>query len=124
MKTELKKRILRCWTYFRRAHSTYLAFFISFANFIVIQYRLLIQYVPFLHYIFSSLTAFALTFFAIYVPLAILIGWLDYRKLAVPVDTALMAKANPYSRDIAKALYLIADGKYEEAKKVLEKWFK
>lgn len=117
-----KSFVLRLWAYFRRAHSTYLAFIISFANFVVIQYRLLVEHVSFLRLLFANLTAFAVAFFAVYVPLAIVLGWLDYKRLSMPVDMELGTRANPWTRDLAKALYLIADGKYEEAKKVLERW--
>jgi len=94
----------------------------SFANFIVIQYRLLVEYIPLLKLVFSSLIAFAIAFFLVYVPLAILIGWYDYRKFAVPVDTALVAKASPWNRDLARALILIAEGRNREAIEVLRKW--
>jgi hypothetical protein len=117
-----KSRILRYWTYFRRGHGTYLAFFMSFANFMVIQYRLVIEYVSFLEALFSSLTIFALTFFVVYVPAATIIGWLDYKKLAVPVDATVSARANPWVRDLATALALMAEGKNEEAKEILKKW--
>ena len=119
-----KQRILRWWTYFRRGHNTYLVFLMSFANFIVIQYRLLIEYVPFLKYMFSSLTAFALTFIAIYIPLSIIIGWLDYKKGLVRTEVSLLAQRNPFFKDLAKALILMSEGKSEEARKILEKWVK
>jgi len=114
--------VLRAWTYMRRGHGTYLVFFLSFANFIVIQYRLLIEYVPIMKVLFSSLTAFAITFFLVYIPLAILIGWYDYKKFAVPVETALGAKASPWVRDLAKALILIAEGRNKEVIEILKKW--
>jgi len=117
-----KQRILRWWTYFRRGHSTYLAFFLSFANFIVIQYRLLVEYIPVMKVLFSSLLAFAASFFLVYVPLAIIIGWYDYRKFAVPVETSISAKASPWHRDITRALMLIAEGRNKEAVEVLRKW--
>jgi len=124
MKVFSKDRILRWWTYFRRGHGTYLVFFLSFANFIVIQYRLLVEYIPAMKLMFSSLLAFAAAFFLIYVPLAILIGWYDYKKFAVPVESTIGAKASPWNRDIAKALMLIAEGKNKEAIKILKKWTK
>lgn len=117
-----KDFMLRLWTYYRRGHGTYLVFLLSFANFIVIQYRLLVEYVPALRLLFSSLMAFAVAFFLVYVPLAVVIGWLDYRRFAVPVDSALTARASPWHRDVAKALILIAEGRGEEATKILEKW--
>lgn len=117
-----KGRILRYWTYFRRGHSIYLVFLISFANFAVIQYRLLVSQITWLKILFPSLTTFIIAFLITYVPLAIIIGWLDYRRLAVPIDLTLMARASPFSRDLAKALILIAEGRNKEAVEILKKW--
>ena len=118
----MKQKLLRCWTYARRGHNTYLAFLVSMANFIVIQYKLLIQHVALLKTFFTNLTLFAVAFALTYIPLTVLIGWLDYKKYAMPTDMALMAKASPYNRDIAKALILIARGKNDEAIEILRKW--
>jgi len=120
--SRVKDRVFRYFYYFRRGHSTYFVYLISFLNFIVIQYRLLIERIPFLEYVFQSLTAFALAFFATYIPVAILIGWLDVRRGAVPVEGALLARVNPYSQTLLKALYLMADGRNEEAKALLRPW--
>lgn len=79
------------------------------------------EYIPALKLFFTNLTAFAVTFFLVYVPLAVVIGWLDYRKFAVPIDTVLVAKAFPWNRDLARALILIAEGKNREAIEVLRK---
>ena len=117
-----KTRILRIWSYVRRGHSTYLVFMVSLANFIVIQYRLLVEYIPVLHLLFREIWLFALSFIIVYIPLAAFIGWMDYRRLAVPVDMALMARANPWVRDLSMALILMADGRYEEAKRILRRW--
>jgi len=122
LRKDPKNFILRLWTYYRRGHGTYLVFFLSFANFIVIQYRLLVEYIPVLRVLFSSLLAFAIVFFLVYVPLAIIIGWYDYKRFAVPVESAIGARASPWNRDIAKALMLIAEGKNKEAVEVLRKW--
>ena len=115
-------QVLRYWTYFRRGHSTYLAFFMSFMNFIIIQYRLLIENIPLLDAIFSSLSIFAIIFFFVYFPLAIIIGWQDYKKYAVPVDATIAAKANPWVNDLSRALMLICDNENEKAKEILQKW--
>ena len=72
--------------------------------------------------VISSLWMFALLFLLTYIPSAVIIGWLDYKRLAVPVETALTAKANPWVKDLSKALILIAEGKPEEAKKLLKRW--
>ena len=54
-KSNPRNFLLRLWAYFRRGHSAYLSFILSFANFVVLQYRLLIQYVPFLKYLFMNI---------------------------------------------------------------------
>lgn len=115
----LKNKVLRCWWYFRRGHSTYLAFFLSFANFIVIQYQLYLSKVLDLPF-----HLFAILFPIIYVPLAVFIGWYDRRKGAVPVDVALVATVNPWVKDLAKALKFMNEGKNDEAVKILERWCK
>ena len=53
-----------------------------------------------------------------------LIGWQDYKHAAVPVDAILGAKANPYNRDLARAIILLSQGKNEEVRKLMEKWTK
>lgn len=116
------KYLLRWWSYFRRGHSIYLAFMVSLANFLVIQYRLLVEYIEPLRLLFDSLLVFAVVFLTVYVPLAVLIGWVDYKKASFPVDATIMARHNPYARDIARALIAIAEGRTEDAKKILEKW--
>ena len=87
-----KIRIFRWIVYFRRGHNAWLVYLVSFANFIVIQYRLLIEYVKPLEVIFSSLTFFAVAFFLTYVPIATLIGWIDTKKATVPREM----EVNPY----------------------------
>ena len=116
-----RDRLLRWLTYFRRGHNAYLVFLVSFANFVVIQYRLLIQYVPALKMIFTSLTAFVIAFFLVYIPLAITIGWYDYKKFAVLMERRLGALANPRNRDISKALMLIAQGEMMRMSSYLRK---
>ena len=120
--SDVSSWVLRCWTYFRRGHSVYLVFLMSFLNFIVIQYRLVVQNIPILYKTLPRLWIFTIVLLATYIPIATIIGWLDYKKGSVPTDRALGAKASPWVRDLAKALMLIADGKSEEAKKILEKW--
>jgi len=120
----LRDRALRYWLYFRRGHNMYLAFMLSFANFVVIQYRLLIEYMPAFKLVFSRMLEFVAVFFLTYIPLAVVIGWLDIKRGAMPVEGAIAGRANPWVRDMLRALYLLAEDRKEEAKKVLEKWVK
>lgn len=124
MLNTLRSRFLRYWTYFRRGHSMYLVFIITFMNFVVIQFRLLVEYIPLLSTLFTQIIYFAVVFFFIYGPLAIIIGWQDFKRVAVPMDATLSAKASPYNRDIAQALIFISQGRRGEATDILEKWTK
>jgi len=83
---KIKERVFRYIVYFRRGHGSWLAYLISFTNFVVIQYRLLIERVPFLESLIPSFTAFVVTFFLIYVPLAIVIGRYDIKRATVPKE--------------------------------------
>lgn len=65
----------RRWLDFRNGHSIYLIFAMTFANFVTIQYKLLIDRVPFLDSIFGSIWVFAIVFIAVYLPLGIIIGY-------------------------------------------------
>ena len=116
------ERLLRWWLYFRRGHSTYLAFLLSFTNFVVIQYRLLVQYVPLLNLLFANLISFALAFLLVYAPVATLIGWLDFKRGSRPVESAIVGEISPWIRDLFRAIYLLAEGRSGEAKRVAERW--
>jgi len=116
------------WIYFKRGHSSYFVYILTFLNFIVIQYRLLIEkltilsHIPIISFFISSLASFALTILFVYVPLCIVVGWIDVKKFSGPTESVIRAEVDPYSRDIALALYLICQGKTQEAMKVLERW--
>ena len=120
--SHIRPRLLRYWTYFRRGHGVYLAFAMSFLNFVVIQWRLLIEQIESLEAIFQHFYVFTTLFFATYIPLATIIGWIDYKRGAVPVDATVAAKANPWFRDLAKAIVLLAEGKNEEVVELMKKW--
>jgi len=119
---QLKPRLLRYWAYFRRGHNIYLIFGISFLNFVVIQWRLLIEEIAFLEAIFQHFYVFTTLFVVTYIPLATIIGWVDYKRGAVPVDQTVLAAANPWIQDLAKAILLLAEGKNEEVVKLMKKW--
>ena len=120
----MKKRLLRYWTYFRRGHGIYLIFAISFLNFIVIQWRLLIEQITFLEAFFKHFYVFATLFFIFYIPVATIIGWIDFKRGSVPVDATVMAKASPWAQDLASAIILLAEGKNEEVVELMKKWTK
>lgn len=84
----------RRWLDFRQGNGIYLIFLITFAEFIVIQYKLLIDRVPFINsFIGGNIIGFALIFFAIYIPLSIVIGYW-HRKNQLKVESEALFKEN------------------------------
>jgi hypothetical protein len=65
---------------------------------------------------------FIVTFLIIYIPVSVLIGWVDYKRGAAPVDLAVVAHANPYFKDLARAVVLLAEGKNKDAAEIMKKW--
>lgn len=117
--------IRRRWYDFRIGHSFYLIFLLSFANFILIFYRLLIEQVSGLNEIFSSLWLFVVVFILLYIPVSIGIGvWHRKTQLKIEADVAL--KQSPL---LAKVLGTIidiqtgnaTDKEIEELRKMLKK---
>ena len=54
----------RRWLDFRNGHSIYLIFIMTFANFVTIQYSLLIDKIPAINSIFNNIWTFAFVFIA------------------------------------------------------------
>jgi hypothetical protein len=95
----------RRWYDFRQGHGMYLVFAMSFVNFILIFYRLLIEEVNFLDKIFSNLWVFVIIFLIAYIPLAILIGnW--HRKTQMRIEHEQSMKQSPL---MAKNFRIILD---------------
>ena len=134
----MNTQLLRWWSYFRRGHGVYLALAVSFMNFITLQYRLFIEYIPFLKNIFTHILFFAVIFFVFYTIIAVFIGKWDYTRGAVIIDSTLQAKASPLAWDTVEASILEAEAiklfirgqndeaieKLERSVKLLEKWRK
>lgn len=84
----------RRWYEFRSGHSMYLSFALTFVNFLLIVYRLLIEQVPFLNVVFPTLWMFAVVLFIIYFPVAVVIGhW--HRTLQLPTESNIGFMASP-----------------------------
>lgn len=123
-----KKRgfLQRRWTDFRTGHSTYLVYFLSFANFSILMYELVLVRIPGVTTFIPNIFIFLLLFLAIYLPFAAIVGWL-HRRYQMPIDIALSMKQNPYWREITKslaefetAMLLLAQDEKEDAIKVLQ----
>ena len=71
---------------------------------------------------FQHFWIFTITVILIYFPLATIIGWIDYKRAAFPIDTTIATKANPWIQDLAIAITLLAEGKKEEVVELMRKW--
>ena len=85
----------RRWWEFRQGHSIYLIFLLTFVNFILISYRLLIEKIPFLNNLIPELWVFVIMFLGFYIPAAILIGmW--HRRTQLRVENTISLEQNPF----------------------------
>lgn len=102
--------VRRRWFDFRQGHSIYLIFAMSFANFVLIFYRLLIEQVEILADIFTSLWIFLIVFLLAYIPAALLIG-LWHRRTQMKVEQTLTMRQNPLLAVYFRNLLDVIDGK-------------
>ena len=105
--------IRRRWWEFRQGHSVYLIFMLTFINFILIAYRLLIERVAIFKELIPELWIFAVLFISIYIPAAILIG-LWHRKTQLRVETTLIQQQNPIMAKMFRTLLDVQTGKATE----------
>jgi len=115
----------RRWWEFRQGHSVYLIFMLTFINFILISYRLLIEKVIFFKELFPELWVFAVLFIVCYIPAAVLIGFW-HRKTQLRVETTLVQQQNPVLAKMVRTLLDVQTGKatekeIEEFREMLEK---
>jgi len=102
--------IRRRWWEFRQGHSIYLIFILTFVNFILISYRLLIEKITIFKELIPELWIFALIFISLYIPAAILIGvW--HRRTQLRVETTLVNQQNPVLAKMIRTLLDVQTGK-------------
>ena len=103
----------RRWWEFRQGHTVYLIFLLTFVNFILIAYRLLIERVTFFKDLVPELWIFALMFILVYVPAAILIGYW-HRRTQLRVETTIINQQNPVLARMIRTLLDVQTGKASE----------
>jgi hypothetical protein len=120
--------VRRRWFDFRQGHSIYLAVVIMFANFITIQYSLMIERIPAFSTVLGNPVVFALAFLGGYMPLAIAIGhW--HKKSQWKVEQEAMFSENVVQARLWLFMIRLVQGKTTEAEqadmqKMLEKIIK
>jgi hypothetical protein len=88
----------------------------TFANFVTIQYQLLLQRVPAIHSLNINIWIFALIFVAIYIPLGMIIGYW-HRKNQFSVEAEALFNQNQIGATINLFLIDLIDGKVTEEEK-------
>jgi hypothetical protein len=88
----------------RQFYSSYIALFIAISNWITIQYKLLLENVPFLNYLFSNIVVFMIVATIVFSILSVLGGHYIHRKRQFRLEQAVAIEENPY-------LYKAAPGK-------------
>ena len=102
---------------FRQGHSIYLVFIMTFANFITIQYKLVLEQIPVVDTITGgSIFGFAILFVALYVPIGILIGFW-HRKSQWKVEAEALFKENKIGATMWLFVIDLIDGKITEKEK-------
>ncbi len=109
------RKLRDLWMYFKTGHSGYLVYSLSIPNFVVLQHRLLISYIPFLSRYMSRLRTFIIVFVVTYIPLSRFIGYFEFRKGEVTRRPMI----NPYTQDTLEATDQI-----EESLAILQRWKK
>ena len=103
----------RRWWEFRQGHSVYLIFVLTFINFILIAYRLLIERVSVFKEIVPELWIFAILFISIYIPAATIIGYW-HRKTQLRIETTLIQQQSPVLALMFRTLLDVQTGKASE----------
>jgi len=116
--------IRRRWWEFRQGHSIYLIFMLTFINFILISYRLLIEKITLFKEVIPDLWVFALLFLLCYITAAILIGYW-HRKTQLRVETTIIQQQNPILARMIRTLLdvqteIATKEEIEEFRKMLE----
>ena len=92
----------------------------TFANFITIQYQLLIDQLPYLEGIFNSIWIFAIMFILFYVPLSIVLGYW-HRKSQWKVEQDALFRENKVGALMWMYVIDLIEGNVSEEDKKLMK---
>jgi uncharacterized membrane protein YhaH (DUF805 family) len=114
---KIKTRVL--WLDGRIGHTTYLMFFLTFVNFIIISFNFLIEDNTTLQNIIPSMWIFTIAFIVTYIPISILIGrW--HRYTQIKTEHSILIESNPVLATMIKILLDVQTGvaSQEEIEKV------
>lgn len=111
--------IQKRWLDFRNGHSIYLAFALTFVNFILITYNFAISRITILQGIVDNVFVFTALFVGIYIPAAMALGYF-HRKKQYTVENEALLKENWIWAWIALHQIRVIEGKatQEETRQV------
>jgi hypothetical protein len=106
----------------RQFYASYIALFIAITNWITIQYKLLLEHIPFLNILFSNIWVFMVVAGAVFSLLSILGGHYVHRKRQFRLEQAVATEENPYlykaipgkERDLMIPVYILELEIFEE----------
>jgi len=105
---KIRTRVL--WLDGRLGHTTYLMFFLTFINFIIISFNFLIEDNTYLQEIIPSMWIFIIVFVITYIPISILIGrW--HRFTQVRTEHSILVESNSTLATMIKILLDVQTGK-------------
>jgi hypothetical protein len=113
--------IRKRWLDFRNGHNIYLAFLLTFVNFILITYNFAIERVSALSNAFGSVTTFTLVFIVFYIPAAMLIGYW-HRKHQYSVENEALLQENWLWAWLSRYQIRLIEGKvtHEESDEIMK----
>jgi len=106
----------------RQFYASYIALFIAITNWITIQYKLLLEHIPFLNILFSNIWVFMIVAGIVFSLLSILGGHYVHRKRQFRLEQAVATEENPYlykaipgkERDLMIPVYILELEMFEE----------
>lgn len=108
-----KRRLYRIWFYFRRGYTQYITYIVGLANFLTIQYYLLLASIPAIKHIFPDIITFSIVAVLAIFIISTSIGYIDRKKGILKEEVSIQTEENPYIEKIIKDI--------EELKKNLER---
>ena len=80
----------------RQFYSAYIALFIAITNWITIQYKLVLEHLPFLNSLFFNIWVFMVTASVVFTIISVLGGHYIHRKRQFRLEQAVSVEENPY----------------------------
>ncbi|MHA2156197.1 MAG: hypothetical protein ACXABU_12705 [Candidatus Hodarchaeales archaeon] len=90
--------------YFLRGHGNWFALMFSLINFTLIFYNLLFVNLFFIPEYLKSFSVFFIIFGIIYFPIAVVVGWLDFKKGTYKAEQQLTRNISPIWKEVFSKL--------------------